>query len=67
MIVLKDLKPIDKGKWVQYVPSCGEVEMGRIKSWNDKYIFVVFKCDGHWSNYLNYTGEACDPKDLVWR
>ena len=54
-------KPIDNGRWVMYIPSR---QLGKIKSWNDKWIFVVWKCDNNWKQYYNYTGCATDPKEL---
>jgi len=49
------------GIWVLYVPK-GEV--GRIKSWNDKWIFVVYHCDKKWDNFYDYTAAATSPEDL---
>ena len=43
----------------------GKIIPGKIKSWNDEYIFVVFNCDNNWGNWMNYTAEACYPQDLV--
>ena len=42
----------------------GTTEVGRIKSCNDKYIFVVYKCGDLWENYQDYTGCATNPEDL---
>lgn len=39
-------------------------ESGRIKSWNDKWVFVVYHCDDQWDNYQDYTAAATDPNDL---
>ncbi len=63
MIKIKDLKKSDVGKYVIY-NKLRENERCRIKSWNDDYIFVVYKCNNDWRNYQNYTGQATDPKDL---
>ena len=68
MIDIKSLKPGHEklGLMVWYRTGIGgEVIPGKIKSWNDKYIFVVFKCDNNWVEWMNYTGEACKPEDLV--
>jgi len=65
MIEIISLNESDVGLWVEYCPLKGEHEMGRILSWNDKYIFVVFKCGGDWDNFRDYTGEAVDPEDLI--
>lgn len=53
------------GQWVKYTrPYSLLEEFGRIKSWNDKYVFVVYKCANNWNDYQNYTGVATNPKDL---
>lgn len=58
-----DLK---KGLWVAYIPRHGgEPEVGRVKSWNDKWVFVVYKCANNWDQYEDYTAAATDIKDLV--
>jgi hypothetical protein len=49
---------------VLYQGSGGEKEKGRLKSWNDKFIFVVFKCNGEWDRFQDFTGVATHPKDL---
>jgi hypothetical protein len=69
MIDIKRLKPEDKGRWVSYRPdACGDElpEVGRIKSWNDRFIFVVFDCDGNWDRWEEYTAMAVYPEDLWW-
>ena len=61
-----DIGQLDKshlGAWVKYT-SFNNEETGRIKSFNDKWIFVVFKCAGEWDNFNDYTAAACNPKDL---
>ena len=52
------------GKFVFYQPPVGHRQLGRIKSFNDKYIFVVYHCDGNWENYTDYTAAATNPEDL---
>jgi hypothetical protein len=42
----------------------GEKERGRIKSWNEKWIFVVYRCDHQWDRFQDFTGAATDPEDL---
>ena len=54
----------DVGRWVRYCPTSGPRETGRIKWWNDKWIFVVYHCEEKWGEYQGYTGCATDPKDL---
>ena len=63
---IQGLTKADIGKWVKYTPSAGESEVGRIKSWNDRWIFVVYHCAGMWDKYLEYTGAATNPKDLIF-
>lgn len=65
MLDLKKLTNNDVGKFVLYKTPFKR-QKGRIKSWNDKWIFVVYNCAGEWENYRNYTANATDPKDLFW-
>lgn len=57
---LKDLTQKDVGRWVRY--DGGEV--GRIKSWNGSYIFVVYSCNKEWDRYQDFTGAATRPDEL---
>lgn len=61
---IETLKKEDIGRWVCYTAPHGAKEKGRIKSWNDKFIFVVYKCDNNWNMFQNYTGCATNPEDL---
>lgn len=63
-IAIPKLTDADKGRWVEYIGLNGEREKGRIKSWNQSFIFVVYKCNGDWNNYENYTAQATHPKQL---
>jgi len=63
---IKDLSDTDIGKWVKYQPSAGKSEVGRIKSWNDRWIFVVYHCGRLWADYQDYTAAATNPKDLIF-
>ena len=65
-IDIPKLTDADKGRWVLYVGLAGERDKGRIKSWNDKFIFVVYKCDGNWDIYENYTAQATHPGQLCF-
>jgi len=65
-IAISKLTESDKGRWVLYVGMAGEREQGRIESWNQSFIFVVYKCDGDWDNYENYTGQATAPDQLCF-
>ena len=63
MIQLGNLSKNDIGRWVEYCSPYSS-EQGRIKSWNDKWVFVVYKCDDDWDNFKNYTGCATSPDEL---
>ena len=64
MILLSSLVISDIGRWVEYQPSHGPSEKGRIKAFNAKWIFVVYKCANDWERYKEYTGAATRPEDL---
>lgn len=53
------------GEWVKYIPSAGLDEIGRVKSWNDEYAFVVYSCDNNWDRFKDYTACATRLEDLV--
>ena len=65
MIEIKRLQETDIGRWVIYKTEF-ENQRGRIKSWNDKWIFVVYHCAGEWDRYQDYTAAATKPEDLMW-
>jgi len=67
MLDIKQLRPADIGRWVTYHAQHGATESGRIKSWNEFYIFVVYKCDNNWGNFRNYTGAATRPEHLTFQ
>ncbi len=68
MIELAKLTPADCGRWVRYHDRFdSKPEIGRIKSWNTKFIFVVYRCAGNWDDFANYTGAATDPSDLTFK
>jgi hypothetical protein len=64
MIDIADLREEDIGRWVIYTPAHGDTENGRIKSWNNTFVFVVYACAGKWDRFLDFTGCATDSKDL---
>jgi hypothetical protein len=66
MVDINLLSNDDVGKWVTYKPEFGEKESGRIKSWNSRFIFVVYKCDNNWDRFEDYTACATNPSDLDW-
>lgn len=63
MIGIASLTKDDIGRWVLYDDGFKK-EKGRIKSWNDEFIFVVYKCAGEWERFLDFTGCATNPEDL---
>lgn len=74
MIDIKTLEPRDEGRWVIYRDKLaqqdselGKTEKGRLKSYKDGSIFIVFKCNNLWVDYLNYTGNLCSPANLYWK
>lgn len=64
MIDVKSLNKSDIGRWVEYHSYPANIEKGRIKSWNEKWIFVVYKCDNNWDRFQDYTAAATKPEDL---
>ena len=64
MIDIAELTKEDIGKWVVYTAPHGETEKGRIKSWNDNWVFVVYKCDHQWDRFQDFTGCSTNPEDL---
>lgn len=66
MIDIKKLTKKDRGRYVKYTDFRGD-DIGRIKSWNDKYIFVVYQRPGKDLNfYEHYTAIATNPEDLTF-
>lgn len=64
MIEIALLTEKDIGRWVWYKPSVGDREKGRLKSWNSERIFVVYKCNGEWKRFADFTGAPTNPKEL---
>lgn len=64
MINTSQLTPKQVGKWVIYTDGVGETQRGKLKSWNENNVFVVFKCDGQWRRFQDFTGNSCNPRDL---
>ena len=65
-VILANLTEDDIGRWVEHIGYNNVPIQGRIKSWNDKWIFVVYKCDDKWSDFQNYTGCATKPSHLIF-
>ena len=64
MIDIDKLTEENFGRWVVYTDGTDKRQEGRIKSWNDTWIFVVYNCGNNWESYRDYTAAATDPKDL---
>jgi len=65
-LALSKLTESDKGRWVIYIPEKGEKKIGRIKSWNRNWVFVVYHCAGEWDSYEHYTAAATNPNQLYF-
>ena len=65
MLNISELTQKDVGRWVIYDIGFKK-EKGKIKSWNDKFIFVVYKCDNNWDKFQDYTGCSTTPQDLTF-
>lgn len=66
-IAIADLKATDVGREVRYTSfHKDKVEVGRITSWNDKYVFVRYHHQIKPILRARYgmTSEATDPQDL---
>lgn len=67
MIELSKLSETEVGRWVEYRDKFdSKPDRGRIRSWNERWIFVVYRCGGNWDEYTKYTGVATDPGDLCF-
>lgn len=61
------LKATDVGRQVQYTSGNGsKVEVGRITSWNDRFVFVRYTMQIKPTTFARSgcTSEATDPRDL---
>lgn len=56
----------DIGAYVIYTNSFGDEELGRIKGWTDKSVWVVYDCEGQWGKFRKYTAKATPPKKLYF-
>jgi len=66
IIEISTLTESDIGRWVIYKAGL-EGEIGKIKSWNDIFIFVVYSCNDNWDKFQEYTAEATEPNDLIYK
>lgn len=65
MIKIDDLKESDIGKWVKF-DTGHYLESGRLKSWNDTFVFIVFDCNKEWFRFKDYTGCSCNPDNCTF-
>lgn len=54
----------DIGREVFYTDGTGERQFGKIKSFNDSWVFVVYNCASNWDDYREYTAAATDRNHL---
>jgi hypothetical protein len=47
------------GKWVEYRGGPGKIEIGKIKSWNDRVVFVVYRFTGSDENEVIRQARVC--------
>jgi len=66
-VILPELTENDIGRWVIYHVGKEDQEEGRIKDWNENYVFVVYKCNNSWNKFKEYTGVATLPEDLNFK
>lgn len=66
MIELHKLSREDIGRWVIYKDGLEKTERGKLKSWNDTFIFVVYNANENWDgdHWKDYTAAATRPEDL---
>lgn len=69
MIKIEDLRDEDVGREVRYTTGHGDVEFGRITSWNERFIFVLYhtKISARGLKRVARTGstsESTRPEDL---
>ena len=60
------LRPEDVGRFVKYAPFGNKLEYGRIKSWNDTWVFVVYGIAAMAPDWRNYTAAATEAGHLDW-
>jgi hypothetical protein len=64
MIDIAKLTSTDIGRWVSYSILPPHCDRGRIKGWIEKFVYVVFRCGGHWDDYADYTAAPTLPEYL---
>jgi hypothetical protein len=56
----------DAGRFVEYRPAHGDVQIGRIVSKNDQWVFVIYDRHMYCDDWQNYSGVATSARDLHW-
>jgi hypothetical protein len=64
VIDIRQLTEKDIGRWVKYTGNAGEEAFGRIKTWNNIFIFVVYNCNDEWDRFKKFTPSPTNPKCL---
>jgi hypothetical protein len=66
VIDIAKLTQEDVGRWVTYTDGSGSTERGKIKSWNDSGVFVVYNANDNWDgdHWKDYTAAHTRPEDL---
>jgi hypothetical protein len=66
MIYIRDLRAEHVGQWVRYRDAHfpEQSEIGRIKSWNDRTVFVVYRCNNEWHRFEDFTAAGTRPESL---
>jgi hypothetical protein len=55
MINIDKLTSADVGRWVSYCTLPLQRNHGPIKGWTKQFVYVVFRCDGNWEDFADYT------------
>ena len=70
MININNLTKDDIGRWVHYISLTGHdpyMEVGRIKGWDNEFIYVVYNApDRDMNKYNDYVAVPTDPQKLIF-
>jgi hypothetical protein len=66
MIHINELGPEHVGRWIDYHDGSGKIETEKVKAWNDRVVFVVYRCNNEWHRFSEFTAAATDPADLTF-
>jgi hypothetical protein len=64
MINIASLSTTDRGRWVIYRAHPDHVERGRIMTWSNQFVYVVYRCAGQWDRFEDYMPAPTLPEDL---